>query len=98
MPDDGRPPSSCTSRSPTSRSQPSRLGRPRYRAGLLDIAADLRDELGLRRDAPPPTRFPPHREQEPLAVEVAVEVEEVRLDPPLGAAVVRVDADGDGGA
>src|SRR4051794_1678597 len=98
MPDDGRPPSSCTSRSRTSRSQPSRLGRPRYRAGLLDIAADLRDELGLRRKGPLLTQVRPQLEHEPLAVEVAVEVEEVRLDPPLGAAVVRVHADGDGGA
>ena len=32
---------------------------------------------------------------EPLAVEVALVVEQVRLDPPLGAAVVRIDADRD---
>ena len=37
----------------------------------------------------------PELDHEPVAVEVAVPVEQVRLDPPFGAAVVRVDADRD---
>ena len=40
----------------------------------------------------------PELDDEPLAVEVAVEVEQERLDPPLRAAVVRVRADRDCGA
>ena len=40
----------------------------------------------------------PQLDDEPLAVEVALEVEEERLDPPLRAAVVRVRADRDRGA
>src|SRR5207245_4544208 len=37
----------------------------------------------------------PQLEHEPLAVEIALPVEEVRLDPALGAAVMGIDADRD---
>ena len=68
-------------------------GRPRR----LDVAADLRDELLLRREDRLVAEPLPDLDDEPLAVEIAVEVEQVRLDPALGAAVVRVRADRDGG-
>src|SRR5438874_12730962 len=40
----------------------------------------------------------PQLDDEPLAVEVSFEVEQECLDPPFVAAVVRVDADRDGGS
>ena len=66
------------------------------RARRLDVARDL------RRPAPPRSRRRalvaqplPELDDEPPAVEVALEVEQERLDPPLAAAVVRVRADRD---
>ena len=58
----------------------------------LDVARDLRDQLFLGREHRLVAEPLPELDDEPLAVEVAVEVEQVRLDAPLGAAVVRVRA------
>src|SRR4051812_48743967 len=64
----------------------------------LDVALDLRDEGGLALEGLLLAQAPPELERQPLAVEVAVEVEQERLDPPLVAAVVRVGADRDRGS
>src|SRR6476659_10577857 len=63
----------------------------------LDVARDLRDQSLLVVEDGLVTQALPQLHHESLAVEIPVEVEEVRLDPPLGAAVVRVGADGDRG-
>src|SRR5256885_13698896 len=65
------------------------------RLGLLDVAGDLRDELLLALEGALVAQATPELKHEPLAVEVAFEVQEVRLAPPLAAAVVRVGADRD---
>ena len=72
--------------------------RPDGGSGRLDVAADLGDELLLGGEHRLVAQPLPDLDDEPLAVEIAVEVEQVRLDPALGAAVVRVRADRDGGA
>ena len=81
-------------------------GRP----GLACVRRGVRPHASRRRRArsarrvPPRCRRParlaavPELDDEPLAVEVAVEVEQERLDPSLRAAVVRVRADRDCGA
>src|SRR3954452_21712887 len=69
------------------------LDRTGSGAGRGDVPADLVDQLLL---APEDGLVPepqPELDDEALAVEVAVEVEQERLDPPLAAAVVRVRAD-----
>src|SRR3954469_1653169 len=74
---------------------PSRtLGAPR----LLDVAGDLRDELGLALEGLLVADPAPEFDDEALPVEVAVEVEQERLDAALVASVVRVRPDRDGGA
>ena len=61
----------------------------------LDVAGDLLDQLGLAPEDLLVAEPLPDLDHEPLAVEVALEVEQVRLDPPLAAAVVRIRADRD---
>src|SRR5690242_16596298 len=61
-------------------------------AGCFDVLGDLRDELRFRLESPFVPEAQPQLDDEPLAVEVALEVEQVRLDPPLFPAVVRIDA------
>ena len=58
-------------------------------ARLLDVARDLSDEPILARERLLVAQAAPELEDQPPAVEVAVEVEQVRLDAPLLAAVVR---------
>src|SRR5919106_3915864 len=70
---------------------------PRSPRGL-DVAGDLRDELLLGGERGLVAQALPELDDEPLPVEVAVEVEQVRLDPALGPAVVRIRPDRDGGA
>src|SRR5206468_2778137 len=65
---------------------------------LLDVARDLRDELGLVREGPLLAEAIPELDAQPFTIEVAFEVEQESFDPALGAAVVRVDADRDRGA
>src|SRR6188474_1905924 len=64
----------------------------------FDVAGDLLDECGLRLEDGLVPQSLPQLDDEPLSVEVAVEVEEEGLDPALRAAVVRVRADRDGRA
>ena len=75
-----------------------REGRSLCGARLLDVPCDLRDELGLARERHLVAEPLPELDDEPLPVEIALPVEQERLDAPLGAAVVRVDADRDGRA
>src|SRR6266545_7598007 len=63
-----------------------RLGGLRF----LDVAGDLGDELLLALEGALVAQASPKLEHEPLAVEVAFEVEEVRLDAPFAAAVMRI--------
>src|SRR5207253_8407113 len=63
----------------------------------LHVARDLGDQLLLARERALVAQPRPELERQLLAVEVALEVEEERLDPPLLAAVVRVGADRDRG-
>ena len=72
--------------------------RAARRAGRLDVAGDLLHELGLALERALVAQPLPELDAQRAAVEVAVEVEEERLDPPLDAAVVRVDADRERGA
>ena len=74
-----------------------RYGRVAARVGR-DISGDLLDELGFAREDGLVAEALPEFDDQPLAVEIALEVEQERLDPALGAAVVRVDADRDRGA
>ena len=62
-------------------------------AGGLDVAGDLLHELGLAPERALVAQPLPELDAQRTAVEVALEVEQERLDPPLDAAVVRVDAD-----
>ena len=74
------------------------LCRPDGLSGRFDVAGDLVDQLLLGLEhllVPQPF---PQLDDDPLAVEVALEVEQVRLDPALLAAVVRIRADRDRGA
>src|SRR5262249_34112055 len=67
-------------------------GPPRS-ARRLHVAPDLLDELGLACEGPLLPEPVPELDGQALPVEVALEVEQEGLDPALGAAVVRVDAD-----
>src|SRR5215210_2377710 len=84
--------------------EPFSLTGPRYLArsdGLprrLDVPSDLVDQLLLAREDLLVAQPPPQLDDEAPAVEVALEVEQVRLDPPLVTAVVRVEPDRDRGA
>src|SRR5204863_3011412 len=80
------------------RGEPAALGRAFGGACRLDVAVDLSDELGLARKRLLLAQPLPELERQPLAVQVACEVEQERLDPALAAAVVRVRADRDRGA
>ena len=64
-------------------------------ARRLDVAADLLDQRLLALEDLLVAQALPELDDEPLAVEVAVEVEQERLDAPLGAAVVRIRPDRD---
>src|SRR4051794_25966261 len=66
--------------------------------GGLDVGCDLLHELLLARERPLLAEPLPEREAERPPVEIAREVEEKRLDAPLDAAVVGVDADAHSGA
>ena len=61
--------------------------------GRSDVLRDLVDELLLAREGALVAEAVPELDPERTAVEVALEIEEERLDPALDAAVVRVDAD-----
>src|SRR5215210_2652564 len=74
------------------------LRRSLRRSRRLHVACDLGDELVLARERPLVAQALPQLEAEVTAVEVPLEVDEKRLDAPLGAAVVQVDADRRGGA
>ncbi len=54
----------------------------------VDVEGDLVDEGVLRRKHRLVAQAFPHLDDEPLAVEIAVEVEKIRLDPALAAAVM----------
>src|SRR6266849_3170608 len=69
--------------------RPDRGPRPRH------VPRYLRHELVLAAERPFVTEPLPELDDQPLPVEVAIEIEQVRLDPQLLAAVVRVDADRD---
>ena len=76
-----------------------RLTRARSAARVaLDVARDLRDQLLLALERASSRSRSPELDDEPPAVEVALEVEQERLDAALAAAVVRVRPDRDGGA
>src|SRR2546425_8363199 len=64
-------------------------------AGLLDVSGDLVDQLALAFERALVAQAPPQLEHEPLAVEIAFEVEQERLHAPLLTAVVRVRPDRD---
>ena len=68
---------------------------PRRGASRLDVHGDLRDQLGLAPERRLVAKAIPELDDHPLPVEVAGEVEQERLDSPLGSAVVRVEADRD---
>ena len=97
-------------RLPAAGRRASRLGRAAARralgyAGLLGLAGCARrrspiavDEFFERVEARLLPEPAPDLDDEPLAVEVAVEVEQVRLDAALDAVEVRVRADRDRGA
>src|SRR6188472_4569821 len=73
------------------------LFRPASLFRGLDVARDLLDECCLRVEdglVPQPL---PHLDDEPLPVEVALEIQEEGLDAALGASVVRVRPDRDRG-
>ena len=64
-------------------------------SGRFDVAGDLVDQLLLALEHLLVAQPLPQLDDQPPAVEIALEVEQVRLDPPLLAAVVRVRADRD---
>src|SRR5207245_2649996 len=69
-------------------------GAPRG-ARLLDVSGDLVDQIALAFERALVAQAPPQLEHEPLAVEIAFEVEQERLHAPLLASVVRVRPDRD---
>src|SRR5215210_8108719 len=81
--------------------EPLELTAPTYLRGSnrllrrFDVTRDLVDQPLLVRKHLLVAQTLPELDHEPAPVEVAVEVEQVRLDPPLVAAVVRVRADRD---
>src|SRR3954452_5941388 len=68
------------------------------RARRVDVLSDLLHQRLLARKHRLLAEVGPQLDDEPLPVQVAFEVEQERLDPPFGAAVVRVYADRHGGA
>src|SRR5439155_24414094 len=72
--------------------------RPNGLPSGFHVEADLCHELVLRRERALVAESGPELDDEPLPVEVALEVEEERLDPPLLAAIVWVRSDRDRGA
>src|SRR4051794_26323473 len=66
--------------------------RPRL-AGCVDVLRNLGDEGGLALERALLAQALPQLEDQPVPVEVAVEVEQKRLDPALAPAVVRIRAD-----
>ena len=87
---DGRGPRAAALRLP-----PPGLARPHGGPRRVDVAGDLRDQRVLALEGRLVPESLPELDDEPLAVQVAVEVEQERLDAPLRAAVVRVRADRD---
>src|SRR6187455_2566234 len=77
------------------RCRPDGSGRPFGGARRVDVAGDLGDERLFALEDLLVAETRPELDDQPFAVEIAVEVEEVRLDPSLGAAVVRVRPDRD---
>ena len=73
--------------------RPPTLSRPDGPAGLLHVEGDLIDELRLARERPLVAQALPQLQPQVRAVEIAVEIEQERLDAALGAPVVGVDAD-----
>jgi len=64
----------------------------------LDVASDLGDEFLLARESTLVSQSAPELDDQPLAVEVAFEIEQERLHAALMTAVVRVRPDRDRGA
>src|SRR5437016_354549 len=77
--------SSSLANEATSRGSTSRIdavtSRPRRRACCLDVECDLRDEVGLALEGPLVAKPFPELDDEPRAVEIALEVEHEGLDP-----------------
>src|SRR5215207_4465820 len=71
-----------------------RLRRPRR----LHVARNLVDQLLLGSEGAFVAQAPPELENEPLPIQIALEVEQEGLDAPLLAAVLRIDTDRDRGA
>src|SRR5437763_13593554 len=72
-----------------------RLGRATGRARAADVVREGGNEPGLGGEGSLFAQPFPQLDDEPRAVQVALEVEEIRLDASLRAAVVRVRADRD---
>ena len=62
---------------------PRGLARPHGGAGCVDVAGDLRHEGGLALEGLLVPEALPQLDDEPLSVEVAVEVEQIRLNAAL---------------
>src|SRR5688572_17968572 len=84
--------------SPECASARARSARTRRRPSRLDVAGDLVDERLLALECPLVAQPLPQLDDQPPAVQIALEIEQVRLDPAFLAAVVRVRADRDRGA
>ena len=67
-----------------------RLGRALGRARLLHVTGDLSHQLVLARERPLFPQPPPELYDEAPAVEIALEVEQIRFDPALVATVVGI--------
>src|SRR5207302_9086880 len=87
---------SCDPRRP-SRSR-FRLHRPLRRPRSLDVAGDLLDQIGFAREGSLLAEALPELDDQAPPVEVTLEIEQECLDLSLLAAVLRVDADRDGGS
>src|SRR5213592_971047 len=72
--------------------------RPLRETCRFDVLGDLTDEILLAVERALVAQPLPELDDQSLAVQVAVEVDQVRLDSPFGAAVMRIDADRDGSA
>src|SRR5919201_1455260 len=72
--------------------------RANRRSRLLHVGCDLPDEVTLARKRLLVAKVLPQLDDEPLTVEVALEIEEVHLHAPFHAAVVRIHSDRHGRA
>src|SRR5437868_5126135 len=93
-----RPPTRAAAAPPRSSGPAERSDGARRGARRGDVAGDLVDQVLLAREGSLVAQALPQLDDEPAPVQVALEVEQERLDPPFVAAVVRVRPDRDGGA